>query len=154
MSPEKGESPGSGWRWSRPLRVHLSFIIVLLLLALSLPLMWITFQEGRQAALASAGQQMRLLSRNTVDLFSSVFRDGYSTITVGAALPSLAADPGFHMDAKREFFVRTLKASPHLDAVYVGYPDGAFVHIIRVARSERWREEWGHLQRQCSVCVS
>ncbi|MBX3581208.1 MAG: adenylate/guanylate cyclase domain-containing protein [Rhizobiaceae bacterium] len=143
MSPERSESPGSGWRWSRPLRVHLSFIIVLLLLALSVPLMWITFQEGRQAALASAEQQMRLLSRNTVDLFSSAFRDGYSTITVGAVLPSLAADPAFHMDAKREFFVRTLKGSPHLDAVYVGYPDGAFVHIIRVARSERWRDAVG-----------
>lgn len=130
-------------RWARPLRVHLSVVIVLLLVALSVPLMWITFQEGRQAALSSAEQQMRLLSRGTVDLFGGTFRDGYSTITVGAVLPSLAAEPPLYMDAKREFFVRTLKASPNLDAVYAGYPSGAFVHAMRVSRSDRWREAVG-----------
>ena len=130
-------------RWARPLRVHLSVIIVLLLVAISLPLMWLTFEEGRRAALTSAEQQMRALSRNTTDLYESVFRDGYSFVTQSAVLPSLTAGPPAYLDAKREYLLRALKASPHLDAVYVGYPDGAFFQIMRADRSGRWREAVG-----------
>ncbi|MCX7304317.1 MAG: adenylate/guanylate cyclase domain-containing protein [Hyphomicrobiales bacterium] len=127
-------------RWTRPLRVHLSVIIVLLLVAISVPLMWLTFQEGRHSALDSAEHQMRLLSRNTVDLYESLFRDGHSVVTMGAVLPSLTAGPPAYLDAKREFLVRALQGSPNLDGVYVGYPDGAFFQVMRAARSARWRE--------------
>ena len=88
--------------WAKPLRVHLSVIIVMLLLAISVPLMLLTFHEGRQEALASAGQQMRLLSRATIDLYDNVFHDGHNFITVGAVLPSLVAEPPAWLDAKRE----------------------------------------------------
>lgn len=130
-------------RWARPLRVHLSVIIVLLLVAISLPLMWLTFEEGRRAALTSAEQQMRALSRNTTDLYESVFRDGYSFVMQGAVLPSLTEGPPAYLDAKREYLLRALKASPHLDAVYVGYPDGAFFQIMRADRSNKWRDAVG-----------
>src|SRR5690606_31988272 len=76
-------------RWAKPLRVHLSVIIVMLLVAISVPLIWLTYQEGRQAALASAEQQMRLLSRNTIDLYASVFHDGNAVVAMGSVLPSL-----------------------------------------------------------------
>lgn len=124
--------------WARPLRVHLSVIIVLLLVAISVPLMLLTYREGRQSALASAEQQMRLLSRNTIDLYENVFRDGYGVVTQGAVLPSLTAAPPAYIDAKRDYLVRTLKASPYLDAAYVGYPDGAFFQIMHVANNSRW----------------
>src|SRR5689334_15070008 len=71
-------------RWARPLRVHLSVIIVLLLIAISLPLMWLTFSEGRQSALDSAAQQMRLLSRGTINLYETVFQDGLNVVSIGA----------------------------------------------------------------------
>jgi len=125
-------------RWAKPLRVHLSVIIVLLLVAISVPLIWLTYQEGRQAALASAEQQMRLLSRNTIDLYASVFHDGNGVVSMGSVLPSLTAEPPAYLDAKREYFIRVLKSSPHLDAVYVGYPSGAFFQVMRATHSPRW----------------
>ena len=115
-----------------------SVIIVLLLVAISVPLMWLTYQEGRQAALASAQQQMRLLSRNTIDLYASVFHDGNSVVTMGSVLPSLTAEPPAYLDAKREYLVRALKSSSHIDAAYVGYPSGAFFQVMRATRSPRW----------------
>lgn len=127
-------------RWTRPLRVHLSVIIVLLLVAISVPLMLLTYWDGRQSALDSAEHRMQLLSRNTVDTYESLFRDGHSFVTIGAVLPSLTAEPPAYFDAKREFLVRALKGSPHLDAVYVGYPNGEFFHVMRAASSARWRE--------------
>jgi adenylate cyclase len=125
-------------RWAKPLRVHLSVIIVLLLMAISVPLMWLTFQEGKQSAIASAEQQMRLLSRNTIDLYDSVFHDGNSVVAMGAVLPSLTAEPPAYLDAKREYLVRALKSSPHIDAVYVGYPSGSFFQVMRATSSPRW----------------
>lgn len=127
-------------RWARPLRVHLSVIIVLLLVAISLPLMWLTFYEGRQSALDSASQQMRLLSRGTINLYETVFQDGLNIVTIGAVLPSLVAQPPAYADSKREFLVRALQGSPHLDAVYIGYPNGSFFHVLRAASSQRWRD--------------
>jgi len=127
-------------RWTRPLRVHLSVIIVLLLVAISVPLMLLTYRDGRQSALDSAEHRMQLLSRGTVDAYESLFRDGHSLVTMGAVLPSLAAEPTDYFDAKREFLVRALKGSPHLDAVYVGYPSGAFFQVMRASSSARWRE--------------
>ncbi|HEY6631466.1 MAG TPA: adenylate/guanylate cyclase domain-containing protein [Rhizobiaceae bacterium] len=118
--------------------MHLSVIIVLLLVAISVPLIWLTYQEGRQAALASAEQQMRLLSRNTIDLYASVFHDGNAVVEMGSVLPSLTAEPPAYLDAKREYFIRILKSSPHIDAVYVGYPSGAFFQVMRATNSPRW----------------
>lgn len=129
---------GSAIAWAKPLRVHLSVIIVLLLVAISIPLMWLTYQEGREAAMTSAQQQMRLLSRNTIDLYGSVFHDGNSVVTMGAVLPPLTAEPPADLDAKREYLFRALKGSPHIDAVYVGYPSGAFFQVMRATNSPRW----------------
>ncbi len=125
-------------RWAKPLRVHLSVIIVLLLVAISVPLIWLTFQEGRQSALESARQQMRLLSRSTLDLYAGLLQDGHSIITMGAVLPSLIDKPPAYVFAKREYLVRALKSSPHIDAVYVGYPNGAFFQVMRANNSPRW----------------
>lgn len=126
-------------RWAKPLRVHLSVIIVMLLIAISIPLMWLTFREGRQSAITAAEQQMLLLSRNTIELYDSVFQDGHSIVTMGSVLPSLLAEPPAFMDAKREFLMRALKGTSHVDGVYVGYGSGAFFHMLRVEDNARWR---------------
>jgi adenylate cyclase len=145
VKPDTGVQPDAVseqrlMRWTRPLRVHLSVIIVLLLVAISVPLMWLTFTEGRQAALDSAGHRMQLLSRGTVNAYENLFRDGHSVVTIGAVLPSLTVEPPAYLDAKREFLVRALQGSPHLDGVYLGYPNGAFFQVMRAASSERWHE--------------
>jgi adenylate cyclase len=138
MAPSGATAQQRHLRWAKPLRVHLSVIIVLLLVAISVPLMWLTFQEGREAAIASAQQQMRLLSRNTIDLYESVFHGGNSVVTMGSVLPSLTAEPPAYLDAKREYLVRALKGSRHIDAVYIGYPSGSFFQVMRATNSPRW----------------
>ncbi|MEP9388073.1 adenylate/guanylate cyclase domain-containing protein [Mesorhizobium sp. KR9-304] len=139
-SPSSGNPSGqSSPGWAKPLRVHLSVIIVLLLVAISVPLMWLTFLEGKQSAIAAAEQQMGLLSRNTIDLYESVFRDGHAVVMLGSVLPSLEAEPPAWLDAKREFMVRALIGSPHIDGVYVGYGSGAFFQVVRAAANPRWR---------------
>jgi len=136
-----GEQPASAMTgWVRPLRVHLSAIIVLLLIAISVPLMWLTFYEGRHAALDSATQQMRLLSRGTIDLYEGLFLDGYNIISLGAVIPALSVEPPALEDSKREILVRALQGAPNLESAYVGYPSGSFVHVMRAAGSAKWRE--------------
>ena len=125
--------------WAKPLRVHLSFIIVILLIAVSAPLMFLTWRQGTEAALDSAEDKMNLLSQHTVDLYTSVFQSGAAAVQMGSVLPSLAAEPPAYFDNKREFLIRTLRGSPQLDGLYLGYPSGAFVQMINVARNARWR---------------
>ena len=128
--------PASGW--DRPLRVHLSVIIVALLAATSLPLMWLTYAQGTKSALDSAEQQMRLLGQQTIHLYESVSGDGYSIVSMGSVLPSLTAPPAEFLDAKKEFFLKAMKGSAHVDGVYVGYPDGSFVQGVNVASNVKW----------------
>ena len=82
---------------------------------------------------------MNLLSQHTVDLYTSVFQSGAAAVQMGSVLPSLAAEPPAYFDNKREFLIRTLRGSPQLDGLYLGYPSGAFVQMINVARNARWR---------------
>src|SRR5690606_35076577 len=70
----------------------------------------------------------------------SALQDGYAIISLGAVLPSLEAEPPFFIESKREFFVRTLRGSPHLDGIYIGYPGGSFFQVMRAAGNARWRE--------------
>jgi adenylate cyclase len=125
--------------WARPLRVHLSNIIVALLVAISLPLIWLAYDQGTRAALASAEQQMRLLSQQATDLCASVVGDGVAIIEMASVLPSLAAEPPVYLDAKKQFLLKALKGSGHVDGVYLGFPSGAFVQVVNVDTNERWR---------------
>lgn len=54
-------------RWAQPLRFHLSIIIVALLVSISVPLMLLTYRQGRSEALSAAEQQMTLLGQRAVD---------------------------------------------------------------------------------------
>lgn len=128
--------PASGW--DRPLRVHLSVIIVALLAATSLPLMWLTYAQGTKSALEAAEQQMRLLGQQTIGHYESLFGDGYAIVSTGSVLPSLNAPPPEFVDAKKEFFLKAMQGSAHVDGVYVGYPDGSFVQGINVAANQHW----------------
>ncbi|MGB3388085.1 MAG: hypothetical protein WBA88_08920, partial [Pseudaminobacter sp.] len=61
-------------RWAQPLRVHLSLVIVALLVTISVPLMWLTYQQGRNEALSAAEQRMTLLGQRVVDRYRGLFR--------------------------------------------------------------------------------
>ena len=127
--------------WAKPLRVHLSVVIVALLIAISAPLMWLTYSQGTREAIDAAESQMRLLSQQATGLYEAMLSDGASVVKMASVLPSIAAEPPAFLDAKKAFMMEALKGSVHLDGVYVGYPSGSFVQLIDVARNERWRRE-------------
>jgi adenylate cyclase len=133
-------APAAPTRWVRPLRLHLSIVIVLLLIGISVPLMGLTYEQGRRMALATAEQQMNQLSQHTIDRYRSLFNDGYSTVTVASVLKPLLSPPSVDLQAKTDFLVKTLEGSPYMDGFYVGYPDGGFLHAVAVERNPGWAE--------------
>ena len=62
--------------WAKPLRVHLSVVIVALLIAISAPLMWLTYSQGTREAIDAAESQMRLLSQQATSLYEAMLSDG------------------------------------------------------------------------------
>jgi adenylate cyclase len=126
--------------WAQPLRVHLSVVIVTLLISISAPLMWLTYNQGRREALAAAEQQMTLLGRHTIDRYRTLFGDGYSVVTMASAVKSLTTEPPIDIDAKSDFMLKVLEGSPSIDGLYVGYPSGAFVQALNVAANAKWRD--------------
>lgn len=126
-------------RWAQPLRVHLSLVIVALLVTISVPLMWLTYQQGRNEALSAAEQRMTLLGQRVVDRYRGLFREGYLAVTMASAARPLAATPPSGAEAKVDFMLKALDGSPNLDGLYVGYPDGGFVQALNVETNVRWR---------------
>lgn len=138
-SPNKN-APAAPTRWVRPLRLHLSIVIILLLIGISVPLMGLTYEQGRRMALATAEEQMNQLSQYTIDRYRSLFNDGYSTVTVASVLKPLLSPPSVDLAAKTDFLIKTLEGSPYMDGFYVGYPDGGFLHAVAVERNPGWAE--------------
>jgi len=124
--------------WSKPLRLHLSIVIVTLLVCVCAPLMWLTYQHGRSAAIDAAQEKMRLLSLHALDHYRNVFDSGYSAIETGSVLAPMASAPPAELDAKRDFLLKALQGSPKLDSVYAGYPDGSFIQAVSVRANPRW----------------
>ncbi|MBL8582532.1 MAG: adenylate/guanylate cyclase domain-containing protein, partial [Rhizobiaceae bacterium] len=127
-------------RWVQPIRVHLSVLIVLLLVAISVPLMGLTYEQGKKAAITGAEQQMRLLGRHAIDRYRSLFYDGFATVKIAAALEQLNSAPPAGFEANKAFLVAALQGSPFIDGIYVGYPDGSFIHAVNMADNPRWKK--------------
>ena len=129
-------------RWTQPLRLHLSTIIVALLLGISLPLMWLANDQGTRLATGAASQEMRLLARRVATHYEAVFNDGLAVVTLAAAADTLlddpAPDPSGDMARKARFLDRALATSPHIDGLYAGHADGTFLH--GVGDREAWRQ--------------
>ncbi|MEY9783271.1 hypothetical protein ABIA23_004738 [Sinorhizobium fredii] len=53
--------------WSKPLRLHLSVLVATLLLCISIPLIWMAFSQGREAAVLAGEKQMRQMSLHLVE---------------------------------------------------------------------------------------
>jgi len=126
--------------WIRPLRLHLSLVICLLLIGTAVPVMWLNYEQGKRAALAAAEQRMSLLSQHAIDRYKSVFGDGYSVATMASALDALRSKPEDDLGAKTDFLIKAVEGSPYIDGLYVGYPDGSFLHVVGLERNPRWIE--------------
>ena len=136
--PAGDDMPATASPWARPLRLHLSIVIVVLLVAISTPLMWLTYEQGTRSAAAAATQQMRLLSQHAIDRYRSIFGDGFAAVTLASVTNEFLFEPPNGVDEKAVFLFKALAGSPYIDGIYVGYPSGAFIHAVNVGVSPAW----------------
>jgi adenylate cyclase len=126
--------------WAGPLKLHLSLLIILLLLAVALPLIWMAYQRGQAAAEMAADEKMRLLTERTGDRFRIVFGDAVPLVAMAALSEAFADPPPADLAAKTRLLVKGLASSPHLDGLYVGYRDGSFIHAVSLDNDKTWRQ--------------
>jgi adenylate cyclase len=140
VTEEKHHSDGMSAGWARPLRLHLSSLIVCLLLGVSLPLMWLTYEQGTRTAIDAASREMDLLSDRVIDHYNTIFGDGLSAVTLTSAADIFLDEPPAGTEAKTAFLAKALAASIHTDSLYVGYPTGALVQAVDITGNPAWRE--------------
>ena len=125
-------------RLVRPLRVHLSLVIVLLLIGVSIPIMWISYEQGKQAAIAQAEDQMGMQSQHTIDRYRAILGDGYSVVTIASVIERLLSQPNVDLEVKIAFLIKALDGSPYVNNIYVGYPDGGYLQAANAERNPGW----------------
>src|SRR4051794_26968266 len=92
---DDSDSTASRFGWSQPLRLHLSVVIVMLLLGVSLPLMWLAYAQGTKSAALAATERMRLVSQHAIDRYGSILGDGFAAVTMAAATDSFLQEPPY-----------------------------------------------------------
>lgn len=126
--------------WSRPLRIHLSVVIVLLLVAIALPLIWLSYTQGVRLSATAATQQMRLLGGRAAERYQTVLGDGLSAASTLSASQAFRSHPPADLDAKTRLLMKALEASSFIDTIFAGYPDGSFIQMVAAAANARWAE--------------
>ncbi|HVK90924.1 MAG TPA: adenylate/guanylate cyclase domain-containing protein [Mycoplana sp.] len=122
--------------WSRPLRVHLSVLVALLLLCIAIPLIWMAFSQGREAAIMAGEKQMRQMSLRLVDGYRYALEGGYEAIAVASTLPQLVSRPPLELEDKQAFFLEVLRNVPNATSILAGYPDGSYIQAINAANPQ------------------
>jgi adenylate cyclase len=139
LTSTNGQTDERAVSWTRPLRSHLSLIVIALLIATSAVLIGLNFRQGRRAALASASREMRIYSERVVDRYRSVF--GSAALAVDIASSSeVERHPEVEDQATLGHFLQQLlRSSDYIDGAYIGYPTGAFVHAVNIRNNLLWR---------------
>ena len=125
--------------WNRPLRFYLSVIVAALLIATSMALIGLNFRQGRRAAVASAIREMGIYSERIVDRYRTVFGSAALAVQV-ASSSEIVRHPEVEDEATLgRFLQELLRGSEYIDGVYVGYPTGAFVHVVNLKNNPLWQ---------------
>jgi adenylate cyclase len=123
--------------WTRPFRVLLSVLLVILLTLVCGVLIAVNYQRGREAAIRGAMGRMHAFSSQLIDRFHALLDEPATGVELAAVSEPLARSTAGNIEANA-LFLRTLARSPQIDGVYVGYPDGGFLQVVNLA-DERWR---------------
>ncbi|MFS8145879.1 cyclase [Rhizobium sp. R635] len=123
-------------RWSKPLRVHLGVLVVASLLCTSMPIIWMAFRQGSDAAVNAGVQQMRGMSLRLIEGYRNTLEGGTEAVALASTLPQLVSPPPQDMKAKQELFLEILRNVPEATSVYAGYPDGSYLQVINAGRRD------------------
>src|SRR6185312_12165277 len=127
----------SAQQWTRPLRVFLSLVMVLLLTAISGTLITIDYFRGRDTAIADASERMHTFSAQIIDRFQILLGGPLNSINLASVSAAFATPPRVETDAKIDF-LRQIAKFHQVNGAYVGYPNGEFLHVVNLA-NQRWR---------------
>ncbi len=123
-------------RWSRPLRLHLGVLVVASLLCTSMPIIWLAFSRGSDAAVSAGVQQMREMSLRLIEGYRNTLQGGMEAVALASTLPQLASPPPRDIEAKQEFLLEVLRNIPNATSIYTGYPDGSYLQVINAQRQD------------------
>ncbi|MBB3412061.1 adenylate cyclase [Rhizobium sp. BK316] len=122
--------------WSKPLRLHLGVLVIASLLCTSMPIIWLAFSRGSDAAVSAGVQQMRGMSLRLIEGYRNTLQGGTEAVALAATLPQLASPPPQDIEAKQQFFLEVLRNVPNATSIYTGYPDGSYLQVINAARQD------------------
>ena len=127
----------SGQQWTRPLRVFLSLVMVLLFTAISGTLITIDYFRGRDTAIADASERMHTFSTQVIDRFQILLGEPLNSINLASVSAAFVIPPRAETEAKIDF-LRQMVKFPQVNGAYAGYPDGEFIHVVNLA-DQGWR---------------
>jgi len=118
----------------------LSYVLVFVITTVSAVLVLLDYQRSQEEAVTNAGAAMSALSSRLADQFHVIGSDSLMPVTLVSRLAlAFLTPPPDGMGTKMTIAREALAQAPQLDGLYVGYPDGAFFHAIKLS-SEGWRK--------------
>ena len=97
-------------KWAGPLNLHLSLLIILLLVCTAVPLVWLSYMRGRDAAIDAALGRMQLLTERTVDRYGIVFNNVVPVVTMASVSETFASPPPAALMQKQQMSIEALKS--------------------------------------------
>ncbi|OAP41392.1 adenylate cyclase [Sinorhizobium glycinis] len=121
------------------LRSLLSLVMVAILVVVSATLVGLDYRRARNAAIANAEANMGAFVDRLVDRLGMLSGDTSALVSLVASVANaFLLPPPERMNDKVAVLREGIIRSPHIDGVYVGYPSGAFFHVVDL-RSAAWR---------------
>ncbi|AWM27313.1 adenylate cyclase [Sinorhizobium fredii USDA 205] len=121
------------------LRSLLSLVMVAVLIVVSATLVGLDYRRARNAAIEDAEANMGAFVDRLVGRLGMLSGDTSALVGLVASVANaFLVPPPERMNDKVALLREGIIRSPHIDGVYVGYPSGAFFHVVDL-RSSAWR---------------
>ena len=114
--------------------MHLSVLVVALLLLTAIPIIWMAFSQGRQAAILAGEKHMREMSLRLIEGYRNALEGGQEAVALASTVPQLAIAPPGDLEPKVQFFLEALRSVSNAASIYAGYPDGSYLQVINTER--------------------
>ncbi|WP_018235229.1 adenylate/guanylate cyclase domain-containing protein [Ensifer sp. BR816] len=121
------------------LRSLLSLVMVAVLVVVSATLVGLDYRRARNAAIEEAETSMGAFVDRLVGRLGMLSGDTSALVGLVASVANaFLLPPPQRINDKVALLREGIIRSPHIDGVYVGYPSGAFFHVVDL-RSAAWR---------------
>jgi adenylate cyclase len=99
-----------------------------------MPIIWMAFSQGRQAAVLAGAKHMREMSFRLIEGYRNALEGGQEAVGLASTVPQLIAAPPQDLDEKQQFFLEVLRSVSNATSIYAGYPDGSYLQVINTAK--------------------